>query len=71
MNFVRLFRNLKNFKDERKRRIEESSDIMDLADMYGSARHFGDQEEMALINDRMNVVMREQGLTSKEGASHG
>lgn len=52
-------------KAARMQRVQECDNIMDLADMYGAARAFGDRDEMEQINDRMAVVMREQGLTSK------
>ena len=48
-------------------RVLDCSSIMDLAGMYGEARERGDTKLMAEINDRMGVVIKEQGLaTAKE-----
>lgn len=47
-------------------KVLDCSDIMELAGMYGEARDRGDRELMDVINTRMGVVIKEQGLSAPE-----
>lgn len=47
-------------------KVLDCSDIMELAGMYGEARDRGDRKLMDVINTRMGVVIKEQGLSAPE-----
>ena len=47
-------------------RVLDCSDITELAGMYGEARERGDHALMAVINTRLGVVIKEQGLSAPE-----
>lgn len=48
-------------------KVLDCSSIFDLAGMYSEARERGDDELMKLINDRMGILIKEQGLAVAHG----
>jgi len=47
-------------------RALDCSDLFELAGMYGEARERGNTKLMETINERMGVVIKEQGLSVTE-----
>ena len=47
-------------------RVLACSDLFELAGMYGEARERGDTKLMETINERVGVVIKEQGLSVTE-----
>ena len=47
-------------------RALDCSDLFELAGMYGEARERGNTKLIETINERMGVVIKEQGLSAKE-----
>jgi hypothetical protein len=51
-------------------RVLDETSVMNLAQLYAEARdRFQSQELMAKVNDRIETVLKESGLVSKEKKS--